>query len=253
MLETLKIAAERHPRLGMNVGVSIDYLGADHDHHRGLEGCFEGCERIIEGIREMRSHHGNIMVCANGTYTKDNASSLLETAKTIMERHKIPFSIGLVRGDIHDEALKDISIAHYYETAREVLRLQRACIPATTLEAPIRFALEDMAVDNIYRSVVEDREVTKCQAGRRAVVLESSGGLRLCEILPDSFGNVRDHDYNIPALLERPESRALIEKVWQDRCHCTWECYNRASLAFDRRKWPELLVKTLGKAWAARR
>jgi MoaA/NifB/PqqE/SkfB family radical SAM enzyme len=253
MLDVVETTARRHPRLGLNIGVSIDYLGAEHDRHRGLEGCFDGCIRIIEGIVELRRQYRNIMVCANGTYTRDNAGSILDTARYVMERYRIPFSIGLVRGEICDTALKDVSIDHYYETAREVLRLQRRYIPATTPTAPVRFALEDMAVDNIYRSVSEDRAITKCQAGRRAVVLTGNGNLRLCEILPASFGNVRDHGYDIPAMLRQPSSLSLISKVWEDQCHCTWECYSQASLAFDIRRWPELLVKSVGKALLTRR
>jgi len=253
MLAVAKTVAGRHPHLGLNIGVSIDYLGAEHDRQRGLAGCFDGCIKIIEGIVELRRQHPNIMVCANGTYTRDNADSLLATARYIMERYQIPFSVGLVRGEIGNSALKDVSIDRYYETAREVLRLQRQCIPATTPAAPIRFALEEMAVDNIYRSAAENRAVTRCQAGRRAVVLTANGDLRLCEILSASFGNVRDYGYDIAAMLKLPANRAIIARVWQEECHCTWECYSQASLAYDFRRWPELLIKSMGKALVTKR
>lgn len=253
LLAVAQTVAERHPRLGLNIGVSIDFPEAEHDRHRGLSGCYEGCIRTIEGITELRRRHPNVMVCANGTYTRENAATILETAKYVMERYRIPYSVGLVRGAIGDETLKEVSIDRYHETARAVLRLQRQYLPATTPEAPVRFALEDMAVDAVYRSVVEQRAISRCQGGRRAVLLTSTGDLRLCEMLPTSFGNVRTHDYDIPAMLRLPENRALVERVWRQQCHCTWECYAQVNLAYDRRRWPKLLLKSIAKALAARR
>ena len=119
-------------------------------------------------------------------------------------------------------------------------------IPRTTIDAPFRFALEEMAVDNIYKSLTTGQMQIPCQAGRKAIVLESNGKLRLCEILPDDFGNIRDYDYDIPEMLREKEAMKVIDWVQDSKCHCTWECFNRANIVFDARKWPKL-VSTAGR------
>jgi len=253
---TLEAADEictRHPHLGLNIGVSIDFIGDRHDEHRKLKGCFAGCVKIIEGVREMRRRHPHLMVSAVGTYTKATADSMLETARTITETYRVPYHMNLVRGLVEDMALKEVDLAHYKKTVAAVLALQETVLPATTFDAPFRFALEELAIENIYASAKDARMRSYCQAGRKAVVLESNGKLRLCEMLPDDFGNVRDHDYDIPAMLSRPEARAIIDKVWATKCHCTWECFNRANVAFDPKLWPRLATTAARKAIRMRR
>lgn len=248
MVGYVREICERHPKLGINVGVSIDFIGQAHDDIRRLDGCYEGTIKLIEAIKELRKEHSNVMIGAGGVYSAATASTMLETGKYIIENYKIPYSMSFIRGLVEDMELKAVDPDHYYSVAREILELQKTVMPFTTIDGPFRYALEEMAVDAIYRVAKHDEHTVNCTAGRKSVVLESNGRLRLCELLPDHFGNVRDNDFNIPAMLEAAEAQPAIEKVCSDKCRCTWECFNRASIVYDAKKWPKLLATGLNRA-----
>ncbi|MGE4159478.1 MAG: radical SAM protein [Planctomycetota bacterium] len=247
ILEQAERAASRHPKLGLNIGVSIDFIGAEHDANRKVEGCYEGCIKVIEGVLELRRRLPNLMVNAVGTYTKASAPSIEATAHTIMSRYGIPYCLNLVRGSIEDPVLKDIDIGHYEATARRILRMEETVIPKTTWMAPFRFALEEEAVGMIARTAAGGGIQSTCVAGRQGVLLESNGTLRLCELRPDAFGNVRDHGYDVPGMLRTPESAKVVTDMLMENCHCTWECLNRANAAFDATRWPRLAARVIRK------
>lgn len=240
LLEQADRICSRHPDLLLNIGVSIDYLGEEHNRHRKASGCWEGCLEIIGGVKRLRSRHPRLTVNAVGTYTADSSDSILETARAIMTTYKIPYIMNVIRGDVEDMTQRQIDPDHYHQTAREILRVQQSVLPDAGLDSALRFALEELGVDQIHREMVTGEIQSTCQAGREVVVLESNGRLRLCEILPDHFGNVRDHDYDVPGMLSSTESRQIIARMLRDNCHCTWECVNRANLAFDVKSWPRL-------------
>jgi len=244
----------RYPNLALNIGVSIDYIGEQHDVNRKAKGCYDGAIKIIQGVKELRrSTCPNLMVNAVGTYTKESQDSILQTACTIMKEYKIPYVLNLIRGEVEDNNLKEVDIHQYYKVAREILEMEKKVIPQTTFQSNFRFALEEMGVDNIYQSVVTGQMQSHCVAGRETVVLESNGKLRLCEILPDDFGNVRDNAYNIPTMLQSAKAEKIVSNILKNNCHCTWECVNRANIAYDFKKWPKLLVTGFQKALIAKR
>lgn len=253
MLDHARAICSRFPKLGVNIGVSIDFIGEKHDEIRRLKGCYENSIRLIEAIKELRREHSNIMVGAAGVYSAATADSILETGRYIMETYGVPYSVAYIRGEVEDMDLKTVNPDHYYGIAREILKMQETVMPFTTMDAPFRFALEEMAVDAIYRVAKSDEHVTYCTAGKKSILLESNGRLRLCEILPDHFGNVRDHDYNIPAMLQAASARPAIDRVRDEKCRCTWECFMRSSLAYDVKKWPSLMTRGLRRTVRAQR
>ena len=242
MTKAIRAICERFPDLAVNIGVSIDFIGEKHDEIRRLKGCYDGIVKLIESVKELRKEHPNLMIGAGGVYSAATADSILETGKYIIEKYKIPYSVNYIRGRVEDMELKTVDPDHYHGVIREIMELQKTVIPFTTIDGPFRFALEEMAIDTIYRVAKFDEHTVDCIAGRKSVVLESNGRLRLCELLPDDFGNVRDNGYDIPAMLGAASSQPAIDKVRQEKCRCTWECFNRASIAYDAKKWPRLLA-----------
>ncbi len=248
MLQQVERICHMYPQLGLNVAVSIDAIGADHDKHRGLDGCYDGSIALVEGVQELRKKFPNVMAAANGVYSSANADTILATGRHIITRYNIPFSMALVRGEVKEPGMKEVDIDHFRQVSNELLQLQDSVIPKTTFDAPFRFALDEMALDGVYHIFTTGEPYTRCQAGRQGVVLESNGKLRLCEELPDAFGNVRDNDYDIPKMLASPQARKLIDWVWESKCRCIWTCYLSASIPFDKKHWPRFAYLSL-KNW----
>ena len=240
ILEHVERICIAHPQMTLHVGLSIDFIGANHNKHRRLEGCYDGCIRVIEGVKAMRSRFHNLHVGVGGTVTADNVDSIVATGRHIMETYHVPYSITLIRGTVEDMSLKAVDARRYREIASELLSIESRVLPRAGFAAAARFALEEASIDVIHRSIVTGAEQVPCQAGRKALVLEAAGRLRLCETLDDDFGNVRDHGYDLPAMIGTESARATVAQMRANKCHCTWECFNRANVAFDPRQWPRV-------------
>lgn len=247
ILEHAERIASRYPKMTLHIGLSVDYIGAQHDEHRKLAGCYEGCVKVIEGVKELHKKYPNIHVGVGGTLTASNVDSILDTGRHIMETYQVPYSITLVRGVVEDMSLKAVDARRYREIASKLLEMQARVLPRAGFKAAARFALEEASIDVIHQSIVTNSEQVPCQAGRKAVMMEAAGRLRLCEILEDDFGNVRDHGYNLTAMVNTDRGQEIVRRMRANKCHCTWECFNRANVAFAPKHWPRVAALTVRK------
>ena len=247
MLVQMEQICSRYHNIGLNVVVSIDAIGDAHDELRGLKGCYDGSMRLIAGIKELRKRFPNVMVAANGVYSSSNADTILETGRHMLTKVEVPFSLALVRGDVENQEMLAVDVDHFKQVATELINLQESIIPQTTIDSVFRFALEEISLDGSCNIRKTGEPFTRCQAGRQGLVLESNGKLRLCEGLPNDFGNIRDFNYSIPKMLTTPEGKKTIDFVWDTNCRCDWRCYISASIPFDKKLWPRLAYTAFKK------
>ena len=94
------------------------------------------------------------------------------------------------------------------------------------------------ALLEVYRNLIRDYQAdyydaphyqVPCQAGKLRVVLAPEGSVYPCEKLgyPEaegldrwSLGNVRDYDYNLPAILMSERAKEIQLAIRNSRCHC---------------------------------
>lgn len=240
MLGVAEHVCSNFPSMTLQIGISIDYIGHAHDEHRVLKGTFSGCMHLIEGLKELMKTYPNLVVGVGGTLTTDNADTIVKTAKWIMDTYAVPYSITLIRGDVQDMSLKGLSPARYREIAHEILDYQQKYLPQVGALSTARYALEEMSLDNIYHSFLTGEETVPCRAGEKALIMEASGNLRGCEMLDDSFGNIRDFEYDVYAMLEQQVAKDFVARIRREKCNCTWECFNRANIAYDVKAWPRV-------------
>ena len=79
-----------------------------------------------------------------------------------------------------------------------------------------------------------------CVAGKRLVVISERGEVKPCEILDESFGNLRDHNYDMSKILNQAQSRKTQDWIVSSKCHCTFECAMNISVLYDWKGYPDL-------------
>ena len=87
---------------------------------------------------------------------------------------------------------------------------------------------------------------TPCYAGRLNVTLYNTGKLHPCEMLNDTYGNVREFDYDLKGMLTSSKARDITAPIIQDRCFCTHECNQITNVLFNPRYLPQLLFGPKG-------
>jgi radical SAM protein with 4Fe4S-binding SPASM domain len=86
----------------------------------------------------------------------------------------------------------------------------------------------------------EHKRIIPCYAGRLNLVLTETGEVKPCEILADSFGNVRDFGYDIRKVVSSERADEIRQSIKKGRCFCTHECYFMTNILFNPKLYPAL-------------
>jgi len=59
--------------------------------------------------------------------------------------------------------------------------------------------------------------------------------------LPQSFGNLRDFDYDFEKIWKSQKAKKVREWILKTRCACTHECFLTTNILFSPKIYPQLL------------
>ena len=91
-----------------------------------------------------------------------------------------------------------------------------------------------------------DKFTTPCSAGNLSYVIMENGDFKPCEILPDTYGNIKES--KVEDIISNKNNIAKDNRKWikDTKCRCTYECANSTNALFNINMLPGLL-KTVYK------
>ncbi len=255
-VEFVKVVLEKCPGLHISTGISVDGPERVHDSIRGRTGSYAKALDTIRKLKNLTEEHTDaekrLTVAACGTYNNANKDSLVDLALYFKQNLKVPYFAGLIRGDsVRDNALLDIDIDHYMAVLDEINYTAYSDLAQNYPFKHVRIAVEQKVSEMIYASKKRNRMTVACKAGKKGFVLKPDGDVLLCEVLNTVLGNVRTEGYSPGALLKKPLSRQLLKKIKTEKCHCTWECFQRLNVVFSPVLYPEIAMKSLQNYFAS--
>jgi radical SAM protein with 4Fe4S-binding SPASM domain len=233
------------PGAGFRLALSVDGIGDDHDHIRGVAGSFD---KVLESYRllaPLRDDHPNFtldVATVLSSFNQDDIESVFDWVKEHLEVDN--HVLVLTRGQPREAAASEVPAERYEEAARHVERIafeqwsRRRDLRRSGLKA-VKLAMRDV----IVKTLREDRMVVPCVAGRRMAVLTESGDVYPCELLDDKMGNLREVDYDMARIVGSEEARQVRSMIKRTRCHCTFECAIQNSLVYSPRAWARIAAK----------
>lgn len=249
MVRYLEKVLPRCPDTYFRLVFSIDGIGEDHDRYRQAPGSYQKIIKSYQAILPLKKRFSNLVLDANTVFIASNQDKILETLKAIDEAFDFDnMSVTYVRGDIKSPDLKKISFQRYLEANEFLENIRRK--KEKRFLYPLWRAVRDISREHLIRIETHGEYVTPCVAGRKLLVIRESGDVQPCEILDKTFGNVRECDYDVHALLARKQNRALRKGIVDSRCRCTFECALVANVLWSRPDYIRLLrkaVKNFGK------
>ncbi|MBU1172273.1 MAG: radical SAM protein [Proteobacteria bacterium] len=227
--QTLKACPDLH----ISVGVSLDGPQDIHDHFRGREGSFRRAVETLKTLKQMAASK-RLTLAACGTCHAGNITHLPGLAQYVQDKLGIPYYAGLIRGEaLPDMGLKAVDPDDYKDLSRGIGFKGNVKLAPHYPFRHLRIAVDQMVEEIIYKSLKYNKKTVSCKAGKKGFVLTSDGGILLCEILDKHLGNVRDHQYDPYAVLNRPFSLEAMAEIRSSGCHCTWECFQRLNVVFS--------------------
>ena len=108
-------------------------------------------------------------------------------------------TISLIRGNLSESSFKDVDYRKYHHAIERLENNLKDNVSSIYRfrGAKIKAAQDILQRRLINRTMLEQRRLVPCYAGRLNLVLTESGNVYPCEILSDSFGNVKDYDYDL--------------------------------------------------------
>jgi MoaA/NifB/PqqE/SkfB family radical SAM enzyme len=248
LYESFEKMTRDHPDVHFRSALSIDYQDGRHDRIRGVPGCLESVVKSAESIRELKRERTNLSLDVVTVFLPDEGQDHGEIRNWVRENIKPDnHELHLMREGWPDPIPGEMNLDRFLTEAAEYVRLGRR--REQRYLSPFFRGLNDVYVSSLKRLVRGDR-ISKCFAGRKIVVVSEKGDVRLCEFRPDVLGNLREHDYDLTAILKN--SRDLFRRMNREKCTCTWECAVSTNIVSSLRFWPRLLVSVIRETFKGR-
>jgi MoaA/NifB/PqqE/SkfB family radical SAM enzyme len=232
------------PKSSVVVKLSLDGSEEVHDRIRGVEGAYRKMRLAYDSLVPLLKRYPNFELGVNTVFCAANQDRM---AEVIALANELPnnrtHTISLIRGEVSDDSYKAVDLELYNDAIERLakgLKGKKSAIYGFR-GGRLKAAQDILQRRIIYKTATQNRYQIPCFAGRLNLVLGETGDLYPCESFSMKLGNVRQHGYDLPALLARPESRAVIDRIRTSRCFCTHECYTMTNILFNPAMYPALL------------
>jgi radical SAM protein with 4Fe4S-binding SPASM domain len=226
------------------VKLSIDGPEYLNDSLRGVRGSFQKTMQTHSALGELLEKYPNFELGINTVFCSANQDNMDELIEFISKLDKIKtHTVSLIRGKVLDERLKDFDVGKYYGTIKKLeSNLKKKISSIYRFKGARLKAAQDILQHRlIYKTIIYNKQLIPCYAGRLNLVLTESGDVYPCESFTMKLGNVRDNGYDIRGLLKSDHARKVIRSIQDNGCFCTHECYFITNILFNPRMYPSLM------------
>lgn len=237
------------PNSRIVVKLSIDGLGIQHDQLRNTPGSFKKTLQTYAQLNPLLERYKNFELGINTVFSSANQNYMDSIIDFVAGMQQAPVhTISMIRGKLRQGLFKDIDPGLYDHA---IARLKHNMKNRTSSRyrfsgAGLKAAQDNLQRKLIHRTLLEHKRLIPCYAGRVNLVLGETGEVYPCEMLSQSYGNVRDHHYNLGQVLETAQARQGLAAIKSDACYCTHECYMMTNTLLNPRLYPRLVKEYPG-------
>lgn len=233
--------------LYLKMCLSLDGLGKVHDEIRGVLGLFEKVIANYDNLVILKETVKDFEIMINMTISSFNVNQVKEVMDFVRSRMpKAVFDLNWTRGDARDGESKNMSADDYLRAVSLTNQDARNFSSGFSMSKIIA-ANKLVARDLIYGILKGEKRSHPCTAGRKMIIISEKGEVKPCEILPYSFGNLRDYNYDINKILATNKAREVLGYIADKKCVCTFENAIQNSIINSPSLWPRLFKKMFKK------
>ena len=225
------------------VKISLDGPEGIHDKLRGRKGAFEKTLTTYHLLGDLVQKYPHFELGINTVFCSENQDLMDETIDLVARMKNVKtHTISMVRGHPAEQGFRRVDTGKYHAAVERLERnLKNRTSPTYRFRgARIKAAQDIVQRRLIHRTAAERRRLIPCYAGRLNLVLTETGDVYPCEILAETFGNVREHDYDVGSVIRSERAVKVLESIAGNCCYCTHECYFMTNILFNPRTYPLL-------------
>ncbi len=226
------------------VKLSIDGLYDDHDRLRNTPGSFDKTLDTYERLRGLLDLHPNFELGVNTVFlaqNQDKMDGIIDFVESMQDIRT--HTISLVRGDLVNTECKDVDLARYQHAVSRLARNLKSERRRTYrfTGARLKAAQDVLQRRLIHDTMLAQRRLIPCYAGRASLVLTENGDVYPCEIRQDAFGNIRDYGYDLARVCDTPAAKRALASIRERECYCSHECNFMTNILLNPCQYPALL------------
>ncbi|MFZ2602422.1 MAG: radical SAM protein [Candidatus Omnitrophota bacterium] len=231
------------PKLQLMLNISLDGIGEDHDEIRGVRGMFIKTVDTVKVIRKLQGHYPDLLLSVIYTFSnlnQDRAREDYQYIKKIIKPNY--FNLSLVRGNTRDPNINIGDLTLYNNLWKEVKkdiitsRLRQSVISRLLCAARV------VAKDLVVKTLVEDKYITPCYAGKTNVVIYPDGDVFPCELLKDKIGNLREENYDFRRIWFSVKFKKIRREIEERRCYCYHGCNALTNVLYNPKHLPKIAI-----------
>jgi len=242
------------PEATVNLVLSIDGIGPEHDRLRGCPKNFEKLLETWEAVKPLRQKATNLSIKFHTVLSNQNYAHFEEIRDFVKELepdlHTFDFlrgtpaddSMGLPPEDVLPKLTRDIKEVLRYYGGYERLRKHHALLKS------VYQTVTEEYYDEFLKVLREKRQTIPCVASRMTLVIGESGDVSLCEMLPP-FGSFREYGYEFDTLWNSEAAKQVRAHISGKECHCYHPCYQTVNVLSR----PSSVVRAIVKQSAGKR
>lgn len=236
--------ASRLEKVHIELNISIDAMGRDHNSIRGVDGIFE---KAISTFRTLKGLYlgSSVRLGFIMTFMKDNMDTLEDTINYLCGMDPDFISLNLIRGDVRNPVQKEIGYGKFEKYLGVIGSVGERS--GKSILDRLRNAKTELIVEYRKKIFMDNAFTNACLAGTSICVLYPDGQIRPCELLEESFGNIKYHNYDIGKMWKNPLGKKFRREISDDKCRCTHECFLTASTTFSPLHFIKILFLALRK------
>ncbi len=229
---------------------SYDFIGEKHSDYRKIKDLHL---KVIESQKIIQSFKNKFNTTFQITLNPSNVDSAFETYQYIRDILNIEnISCVLFRGE---EANK-LNINEKKLLAIEYEKIQKQInddydngkikgLICKDFASLILNTKNKMYWQDILKTFNNNSFIAPCMAGSLFGIIHPNGDVSPCELLNDSFGNLKDYDYNFMNLWNTSQNKEIKKRIINSKCRCTFECVWTLNTFSQIKFYPKIIYNML--------
>lgn len=217
--ERVEAIARSCPESQIIINLSLDGVGAKHDHIRGVPGNFDKFEKNFKALRELKLPNLNIGVhSVISSFNVDDAPELFDYALGIKPDSYIT-EIAEPRVELDTVGLEITPNRDKYSWAIDQLiaRVQNSQFRGIS-KVTEAFRIEYYKL--VKEILAKQTQAIPCFAGWASAQIYANGEVWPCCVRADNLANLRDVDYDFGRIWFSPEADRVRKSIKNKECHC---------------------------------
>ncbi|MBU0666234.1 MAG: radical SAM protein [Nanoarchaeota archaeon] len=237
IIKTMEKIKKHCPELYISLFVSLDDINEKHDIIRDVKGAYKKAIETIKHLKNLQENYKNLSIGIAMTYSSFNQDKIINNYEYIKKKIKPDMiNCSFVRGDTKNKIAKSCRIDNYVKLQENIKKdLINRKVKGVYDPLLARFvdASKFEYVEQLIKTVKENRYIMPCYAGKINAVIYPNGDVHPCEILNKKMGNLREYKYNFRKLWFSKNSTRIRQEIKKSRCYCTHECNMLSNIIFD--------------------